>query len=304
MDEGGALALVELGRWLRGTGYRFVTVTPETHRRVLARAAPRTPSLRDIFGWNRSFSDRSLPVEVMDLLRAAGVLRETNDGYRSAVRFSSLGVHLFAHSSYPTRDVDAVFFGPDTYRFCAALQRTSLEPSAIVDVGCGSGVGGIVCSAPGSRVVLADISEEALAFAGVNAALAGLEDVEIVKSDVLAQVEGAIDLVIANPPYLRDSLGRTYRDGSGLYGEGLAARIVTESLARLEPGGTLILYTGAVVVDGHDTFLEAVSPALAGSRAHVRYEELDPDVFGEELVSDFYQAADRIAAVLLTVRLS
>lgn len=193
MDEGGALALVELGRWLRGTGYRFVTVTPETHRRVLARPPPRTLSLRDIFGWNRPFTERALPTEILALLRAGGALRETTEGYRSAVRFSSLGVQLFAHSSYPTRDVDAVFFGPDTYRFCAALQRMSLEASAIVDVGCGSGVGGIVCSAPGRRLILADISDEALAFASVNAALAGIEDVEIVKSDVLAQVEGAID---------------------------------------------------------------------------------------------------------------
>lgn len=77
-----------------------------------------------------------------------------------------------------------------------------------------------------------------------------------------------------------------------------------ESLARLDPGGSLILYTGAVVVDGHDTFLDAVSPVLAGSRVNARYEELDPDVFGEELASDFYQTAERIAAVLLTVTLS
>ena len=52
-------ALVELGELLRDAGYAFVTVTPETHRRVLARSTARARSLRDVFGWNRVF-DASL----------------------------------------------------------------------------------------------------------------------------------------------------------------------------------------------------------------------------------------------------
>ena len=46
-----ARALVELGESLRDAGYVFVTVTPESHRAVLARSAgTRARTLRDVFG--------------------------------------------------------------------------------------------------------------------------------------------------------------------------------------------------------------------------------------------------------------
>src|SRR5690606_38669702 len=96
---------------------------------------------------------------------------------------------LFAHSGFPTTDADAVFFGPDTYRFCALLERAAGRAKRVVDVGCGSGVGGLVLGAAAKRVVLADINERALRFARVNAALAGV-DAEVVRSDVLADVTG------------------------------------------------------------------------------------------------------------------
>ena len=293
-------ALVALGRALAAEGYRFVTVTPETHRRVLGRAPQRARSLRDVFGWSRPFERALLPKALIDLLAAAGALHEGEDGLRSGVRFSTRGAHLFAHSSYPTHDVDAVFFGPDTHRFCAAIERASLRAHRLVDVGCGSGAGGIVARAQARRVVLADVNDDALCFSRVNAELAGISEVELVKSDVLAQIDGDFDAVIANPPYLLDAHGRTYRDGGGDFGEALAARIVEESLARMSRGGTLLLYTGAAIVEGEDTFFRAIRETLKERAATVEYTELDPDVFGEELERPDYAAVDRIAAVVLT----
>ena len=43
---------------------------------------------------------------------------------RSKVRFSSLGGSLYVHSAFPTSAAEAVFFGPDTYRFAALIART------------------------------------------------------------------------------------------------------------------------------------------------------------------------------------
>ena len=71
-------------------------------------------------------------------------------------------------------------------------------------------------------------------------------------------------------------------------------------MGRLAPGGTLLLYTGAVIVDGADAFRDTASCVLAGSDLDWTYAEIDPDVFGEELEAGAYARADRIAAVLLT----
>lgn len=304
--------LARLGQALRSAGYRFVTVTPETHRRVNTRADARgraaAASLRDVFGWSRPFPPEALPAPILDLAERAGVLREDGPYLRSTVRFATLGDGIFVHSAYPTEEADAVFFGPDTYRFCRLVraERPDLA-TRVVDIGCGSGVGGIVAGRHrGSRIVLADVNPAALALAATNAELAGVAPrAEIVASDILANVTGAFDLVIANPPYMADPGRRAYRDGGGAHGEALALRIAREALERLSPGGRLVLYTGAAIVDGEDTFLAAVRTICDASAASWRYSELDPDVFGEEIErSDAYADVERIAAVGLVATVS
>jgi SAM-dependent methyltransferase len=300
------LALVELGRALDAAGYRFVTVTPATHARVLARARQlgrdRAKDPRDVFGWNLPFDAGLLPERWLARLRMAGAVREDPDGLRSTVRFSSLADRLFVHSAFPTEVRDAVFFGPDTYRFIAFLQRTLPSARRLVDVGCGSGAGGIVAAPSCERVVLADVNPRALTFARINAALAGVT-AELAISDVLGGVEGEIDLVVANPPYMADTEVRTYRDGGGRWGEGLAIRIVQQSLARLAKGGTLLLYTGAPIVRGTDVLAAAIAPLLQAAGVRWEYTELDPDVFGEELDQPHYAEVERIAVVGLRVRM-
>ncbi len=303
--------LVHLGSLLRASGYAFVTVTPETHRGVLQRrptaAGQGVALLRDVFGWNRSFSAHQLPAEIAEAARAAGVTEAADNGLtRATVRFATLAGGLLAHSGYPTLDHASVFFGPDTYRFCRLLE-TELGRHGVaeylVDVGCGTGAGGIVGAAWAKRVVLSDVNEAALQLARANLALANLGDrVATMASDVLAGVPGTPDVIVANPPYIADPAGRAYRDGGGVLGADLGLRMVREAVARLAPGGRLILYTGAAVVEGADTFRAAVAPLLEG-RLDWRYWEIDPDVFGEEIATnDAYASVERIAAVALVGR--
>lgn len=299
--------VVQLGRWLEAQGYSFRTVTPSTHQRVQLRE-PDEPSLRDIFGWSRSFLPRQLPEPALELLRRAGALEQLADGrLRSRIRFSTLDGQLFVHSAYPTVAADAVFFGPDTYRFARLIQRALLQRHAhpvrsIVDIGAGSGAGGLFAARllgqpELPRLVLADLSPAALRCAQINAALAGFVGVEHRSSDVLRGVEGRFDLILCNPPYLSDPAARLYRNGGGLYGAELSLRIVRESLPRLAPGGRLVLYTGAAVVEGVDVFRREVEPLLRAAQARFDYEEIDPDVFGEELEQPAYAQVERIAVV-------
>lgn len=304
-------ALVELGTLLRKEGYRFITVTPETHRRVLSRSQSPARSVRDVFGWSRPFDASALGRDKFALLEAAGALEpvernSVSDGrglFRSTVRFSSLGERLLLHSAYPTGGGDSVFFGPDTYRFCSAITRAGASAPTrwrrVFDIGCGSGAGGLVASDCADEVVLGDINPRALACARVNARMAGVR-AAVVESDVMSGAEGTFDLILANPPYMKDEHGRTYRDGGGQYGEALALRMLREGLERLRPRGLFLLYTGAPIVDGDDMFFRHAREVLDARGIAFRYEELDPDVFGEELEQPGYAAVDRIAAVVLS----
>lgn len=304
-------ALLALGTWLRQTGYRFTTITPASHRCVASRPLVRRPMLQDIFGWSRSFRATDLPEDALRQLEAAGALDARGDTLRSTVRFSSLGDQLFVHSAFPTEQGDAVFFGPDTYRFVRAIaQCVATMPHKralrILDVGAGSGAGGLAAAALlagfSPRVVLGDINRQALRFGRINAALNGVPHVAVVESDLYAQVRGPFDLVVANPPYLVDPLQRTYRHGGGALGADLSLRIAEQGLAQLAPDGRLLLYSGSAIIDGVDRLHQALRSRLAG-RARLSYEEIDPDVFGQELEAAPYDRADRIAVVAATLAL-
>jgi SAM-dependent methyltransferase len=300
-----AAGLKELLRRLAALEYRFTTVTPETHALVNGRPGnEKARTLRDVFGWNRSFSPEILPFGLFDVMRAADACRNEPDGsWRATWRVASLGHQLFVHSPFPTLAADTVFFGPDSYRFARAVRSLGATARRAVDVGCGSGVGGIVLShfaGLATPVVLADINERALEVARVNAEAAGVA-AEVVRSDVLREVDGAVDLIIANPPYLADEAGRTYRDGGAAMGAALSARMVKEALERLDRdgGGSLLMYTGVALRAEHDPFWALIQEELAQSGAKYSYEELDPDIFASELQRPAYAEAERIAAVLL-----
>lgn len=309
-------ALLQLARYLKDADYRFTTVTPATHARVNARwQNARAGSLTDVFGWNRPFREEILPPGLFATMREADVLSRAvidsetlgnTDSWVSQMRASTLCDQLFLHSAYPTTAADAVFFGPDSYRFAAAISRYlsgDVPVRRAVDIGCGAGPGAVVVALqrPGAEVLGVDINRKALQFTALNAQLAGVK-VRAQYSDLLSEVDGEFDLMVANPPYLLDARERTYRHGGGSFGEGLSLAIAALARTRLAPGGTLLLYTGTTVIDGSDRFLTQVEPVLAGSGLDWTYEELDPDVFGEELAEPVYAHADRIAAVLLTVQ--
>ncbi len=275
--------LVSLGNWLRGQDYRFVTVTPATHERVNARPENRMArDLAGIFGWSRAFAGESLPADWLTLLAGADLIRREADGWRSQVRVSSLGEQLFVHSAFPTLAADAVFFGPDTYRFDRLIRShlASSDPARIrraADIGCGAGPGAIriAMACPDAEVHGLDINPAALDLARVNAALAGVGNLTLARSDLLSQAPGRFDLIVANPPYLLDASERAYRHGGGMLGAGLSLAIVDAALERLEAGGSLLLYTGVAMVEGGDPFLARIRERLASREWDWDYQELD-----------------------------
>ncbi len=305
-STGTGTALLQMARAVQATGYAFTTPTPATHARVNARpGAERVQTLRDVFGWSRPFHDGVVGPDILALMQAAGVLTGAGDSRRSAVRLSSLDGMLFLHSAYPTTAADAVFFGPDTYRFARTVLAHLKDGPPVrraVDIGCGAGPGAILVAraCPDAEIVAVDINQAALRLTEVNAALAGVR-VSAADSNLLASVPGSFDLIVSNPPYLVDPGERAYRHGGGPLGAGLSLAILDTALKRLAPGGTLLLYTGAAIVNGTDPFKQAAQARLNGTGSSWTYEELDPDVFGEELERGVYTDADRIAAVALTV---
>jgi release factor glutamine methyltransferase len=142
----------------------------------------------------------------------------------------------------------------------------------VVDVGTGSGAIALALAdeRPDLRVVATDVSPDALAVARANAQRLGL-DVEFVEGDLLDGVEGPIDAVVSNPPYIDDG-----------------TRLVPE-IARYEPD--VALFGGADGLDVYRRLAPAAAAAfvafeVAGWLAEPVSELLEAEGFATSVIQD------------------
>jgi release factor glutamine methyltransferase len=161
---------------------------------------------------------------------------------------SRSGWHKRAHVAY----VDGLplivlpeVFDPAAFRSGALLAwavRIELSGGSgltVLDLGCGSGVGGVFAARAGARVTCTDINPEAVRNARANAALHGL-DIDAREGDLFAPTcEQRFDRILFNPPFFRGA-------PQGLWdhawrGERVLERFAEGLGARLAPGGRALL---------------------------------------------------------------
>lgn len=131
-------------------------------------------------------------------------------------------------------------------------------PAHIVDVGTGSGCVAVAlaCEFSAARVTAIDVSRAALDVARRNAGRHRVADrIRFVQASLLAGVQGPIDLIVSNPPYVPGGEIRTLQaevsahepwpalDG-GRDGLDLLHRLADEAARLLGSGGLLIMEFG------------------------------------------------------------
>ena len=82
-----------------------------------------------------------------------------------------------------------------------------------------------------------------------------------------------------------------------MHGAALSLDWALAAAGRLAAGGRLLLYTGSAIVGGEDRLEAALRARLPALGCTLRYAELDPDIFGEQLDEPGYEDVERIAAV-------
>ncbi|HEU0206997.1 MAG TPA: methyltransferase [Pseudolysinimonas sp.] len=113
---------------------------------------------------------------------------------------------------------------------------------SVLDLGTGCGIQAMHASRWARRVVATDISERALAFAGLNAALNGIANIEFRLGSLFDPVAGErFDRIVSNPPFVITPRSSTvpeygYRDG-GMVGDELVEAVVTGAHDHLVEGG-------------------------------------------------------------------
>ncbi|MBV9100293.1 MAG: peptide chain release factor N(5)-glutamine methyltransferase [Candidatus Dormibacteraeota bacterium] len=124
----------------------------------------------------------------------------------------------------------------------------------VADLGTGSGCIAVTlaCEVAGADVVATDISDEALAVAARNAARHDVaERISFLQGDWAAPVDGALDMVVSNPPYVTTDELETADPGVREYEPRLALEAGDDGLdayrallasleGRLQPAGVLL----------------------------------------------------------------
>ena len=133
----------------------------------------------------------------------------------------------------------------------------------IVDMCCGSGnlAFALAGNVPGAKVWACDLTDQTIASCTANGVRLGMNDrVTVLQGDLFGALddqalEGTIDLIVANPPYI--SSGRLETEAAqllenepreafdgGPYGMSIHQRLVRESVPFLKPGGWLAFEFG------------------------------------------------------------
>ena len=155
----------------------------------------------------------------------------------------------------------------------------------VADIGTGSGILAVTLAAelPAAEVVATDLSGDALEVARQNAERLGVADrVTFIKTSYLDDVDGIFDLVVANPPYVRDgdkiALSRDVRHEPevALFGgpDGLrdVGGVLDAAVQRVKPGGWFVMEFGYGQEDD--------VCRLVGARASLRLQRVRDDLQG------------------------
>jgi SAM-dependent methyltransferase len=197
----------------------------------------------------------------LDLAAELGLVDVGEDVY-ARVRLIPHDELLIASDPSADRQADHV---AGVHRPSATLAHLTVRTPVrrALDVGTGNGIQALLLAAHAEEVVATDVNERALAFAAFNAALNGIDNIELRAGSFLEPVQGErFDLVVANPPYVVSPENEyVFRDS------GLGRDHVSEELVRVLPE---VLADGAfatVMVSWIDGGEDPPRPAawLAGS---------------------------------------
>lgn len=136
----------------------------------------------------------------------------------------------------------------DSFLLLSAVRVS--EGQHVLEMGCGTGMIALHCAKAGCRVTAADISQDAVENARMNAAMNSL-DLDVVRSDLFGNVRGKFDVIIFNPPYL-SSRGSECLSGQekqplvgGEGGHEISVLFLEQAKAHLAEAGIIYLLTSS-----------------------------------------------------------
>jgi SAM-dependent methyltransferase len=189
------------------------------------------------------------------------ILRATATGVRSNLMLTPSGDQIYASDplhgkSHP----EYVYLGRTSFVIAVvatsstARDSKNANPSRLLDLGCGCGNIALALSNQFDEVVGTDIVDRCLTFSRLNATLAGATNCEFAFSDLYDNVNGAFDVIVANPPcgWVDPTIekAQTFSTGGDAYGSELPQRVLAGAYERITEDGRIYTTLTTPVIDG------------------------------------------------------
>ena len=149
--------------------------------------------------WLKMYDDRELEdAEGYETLVARRVAHEPMEYITGRVSFYDIDLYSAPGALIPRPETEVL-----VERVSEIIAREGY--GSVAEIGVGSGAISIVLARqfPQLQIVASDISEEALAVAQTNVRAFGLEErIALRHTSLLDGIEGQIDLIVSNPPYI------------------------------------------------------------------------------------------------------
>jgi release factor glutamine methyltransferase len=240
---------------------------------------------RTLLGWDRArllVEQRALPPRALEPRFSQWIERRSRhepSAYIVGVReFWGLDFRVSPHVLIPRPETE--FIVEESLPLLRAVERP-----CVADIGTGSGVlaVSIAREIPHASVVASDVSPEALAVAEQNAGSHGVAGrIRFVRTSYLDGVAGPFDVIVSNPPYVRDrdkaalSQDVRHEPDVALFGgdDGLrhVAGVLDAAVEKLQPGGWFLMEFGY----GQEDDVRS----LVGARPALRLDRVREDLQG------------------------
>jgi methylase of polypeptide subunit release factors len=245
-------------RLLRGPiRLSFMGMIEVARRRLAGDAPDRTLSRLFWLGSSVARADAKRALAGTDLaeLAAAGVVALDDDDVRPLVGIAYHDGLYFAH------DPDRVLSGRSR-DFVTGVNASSAlmdwltirrEVTSALDLGTGCGVQALLAARHARAVTALDVNPRALRYAAFNAALNGVENLEVLEGRWFEPVAGRrFDLLVANLPFVvSPDTTYDYRD-SAEHADSASRTVLAQAGEHLEEGGFAHVFCNWVVPRGAD----------------------------------------------------
>jgi release factor glutamine methyltransferase len=156
----------------------------------------------------------------------------------------------------------------DSYLLARAVQKYAF--GKVLDLGTGTGIQGITAALRGCDVTFADVDQNALECAKINAKLNGV-DGAFVLSDLFNAVENRFNTIIFNPPYLESERVKDLALDGGPKGRLLMDRFLDSYKKHLMAGHIVLLLESTI--NEYENDVKKLRAKIIG-KEHYFFEDL------------------------------